>query len=97
MGDMGIWLVVAMVAVLPATLCWKGCFWTAGLISFIWIGIAIWAWNSSTDMRHPDYSLAAEGGDPRMIFAIGTVLYGLPIYLLGAVFGCALHFRHRIK
>ena len=91
-----LWLLVAGIAVFPALLCWIGRFWTAGLFAIVWLGSAIWAWSNATDTRHLDYALAADGGDTGMIFAVGTVLYGLPIYSLGALIGLAFYHRSRI-
>lgn len=96
MGDAILWLIVAGIAVLPAYLCRNALFWLAGLIPLVWLGAAIWAWNIATDSRHLDYALTADGGDPGMIFAVGTVFFGLPIYLTGALVGCALYQRKRI-
>lgn len=90
------WAVPVGIAVISALLCWKGRFWSACLILALWLGLAVWAWSSSTDLRHLDYALDSENGDPRMIFSILTVFFGLPIYILGALAGCALHFRKMI-
>jgi hypothetical protein len=90
-----LWLFAAGIAIAPMCLCWKARFWSTALLALIWIVAAIWAWSSATDARHLDYALSAEDGDPAMIFAVGTVFYGLPLYVLGALLGCVLHFRGR--
>ena len=92
MADLFIIVVAAAIAAVPAILVRSGHFWSAGLIFVGWLGTAIWAWNVSTDMRHPDYAWSYEGGDPYQIFAVQTVLFGLPIYLLGAFVGLAVRF-----
>ncbi|MFZ1339202.1 MAG: hypothetical protein WAS26_09145 [Paracoccaceae bacterium] len=96
MGYVAWWVLSAGIACLSALLCWRGYFMSTALIFLGWLGIAIWAWRSSTDTRHLDYALAADGGDAGMIFAINTLLIGLPAYFLGASAGCLLYFRRRV-
>jgi vacuolar-type H+-ATPase subunit I/STV1 len=90
MAELVIILVAAGIAAVPAILVRSGYFWSAGLIFAGWLAAAIWAWNVSTDTRHPDYAWAYEGGDAYQIFAVQTVLFGLPLYLLGAFVGLAV-------
>jgi hypothetical protein len=88
------WFVLIGLGGFSALLAWKGRFWTLGLISILWLILAVWAWSSATDLRHLDYALAWNGGDPKMIFSFLTVFFGLPIYIVGATLGCVFHFRN---
>lgn len=92
MANLAILVAALSIVGIAAILVRRGFFWSAGLAFAGWLASAIWAWRSSTDTRHPDYSLAGVGGDPLLIFAVNTLLFGLPLYMLGAVIGLAIRF-----